>query len=192
VIVVLHGIHTSAGDPAVPSLFPYLPGPHTWPDYGYILALETRRINPAVIGALLPYIGSQDVLVGHSNGCAIAFQVAQKVPVRGLVLIDAALRRNIVMPAWVEFCHVYFNAGDDITELAEFEADLPASPVDPMWGEMGHAGYSGTDPRVQNYDCGATAGLPAVSGHSDIFTPEKIKAWGPFIGQRLAEHGVGG
>lgn len=185
-IHLLHGIHTAAGDPHVPALIPYLPGPHKFPDYGWIAALETRRINPAVIGTLIPYVEPDDILVGHSNGCAIAYQVAEEVPVRGLVFINAALHRNIVLPAWVKFAHVYFNAGDDITQVAEFQADMPVPLVDPVWGKMGHAGYSGTDPRVRNFDCGAIKDMPVVIGHSDIFEPEKIKAWGPFIRDELA------
>lgn len=185
-IHLLHGIHTGAGDPAVPALIPFLPGPHKYPDYGWIAAIETRRINPAVIGSLIPYIEPEDVLIGHSNGCAIAYQIAREVKVRGLIFINGALRTDIKIPAWVEFCHVYFNSDDNITRLAEFQADLPAALVDPMWGEMGHEGYVGSDQRVRNFDCGMTPSMPLVSGHSDIFSPEKIKTWGPFIRDELA------
>lgn len=185
-IHLLHGIHTAGAEGPVEALAQYLSLPYVYPDYGFILALETRRINPAVIGALLPYIGKDDILVGHSNGCAIAFQIAQKTPVQGLVLLNGALKDGLPIPAAVKFVQVYFNGGDDITEVAQFEADLPASPVDPIWGMMGHAGYKGTDSRVRNFDCGATSGLPRCWGHSDIGTPEHMAQWGPFINGRIS------
>lgn len=186
-IVLLHGIHAEGQNTVVDEIAAYLGQPFLYPDYGYILAVETRRINPAVVGALLPYIGEKDVLIGHSNGCCIAYRIAQQKPVKGLVLIDGALKRDLVLPSWVEFCDVYFNAGDDITEVAEAAARIPGFPVDPMWGDLGHAGYSGDDKRVTNIDCGATQGLPVVSGHSDISVPGKIEAWGPYIAARLTK-----
>lgn len=191
-IHVLHGIHTAFNDPVVEELLPFLEGDVRYPDYGYILAVETKRINPAIVGSVTPYIGADDVMIGHSNGCAIIYDLLrQGVKMAGLVLINGALRQDIVLPDCVKFCHVYFNAGDNITEVARAAEMLAISPVDPVWGQMGHAGYIGTDTRVTNFDCGsvavAPAGMPLVSGHSDIFTAAKIAKWGPFINARLQE-----
>jgi hypothetical protein len=187
-IHLLHGIHTPTGDPTVERLIPYLPQPVKYPDYGYILALQTRFVNPMITGCIGPYVEDGDILVGHSNGAALQYEIARNTGKKvGLVLINAALNQAIVVPPNVLFVHVYYNAGDDVTEVARIAAALAISPVDVVWGEMGHAGYEGQDPRVLNFDCGFWPNMPAVSGHSDIFSPDKITSWGPFIAGQIVK-----
>ncbi len=185
-IHALHGIHTASGSTVMPALFAYLPQKVQYPDYGFILAIETRRINPAIAGALLPYIGPEDILIGHSNGCAVIYELLQSgLNPRGVVFINGALRTDFILPTKCQFAHVYFNAGDDITILAMAGAE--EGLVDPCWGQLGHSGYSGSDHRVINVDCGNTQKMPVVSGHSEIFCPGKIEAWGPFIGDLIID-----
>lgn len=160
------------------------------PDYGYVLAAETRRINPMVVGLLKPYVDTGDVLIGHSNGCAVIYELLQElvktsVKVRGVVFINAALSERIELPAAVDWCDVYYNNGDSITEVAKIAAWIGSAPR--CWGEMGHAGYVGGDPRVTNIDCGNTDGLPKVNGHSDLFTADNLPAWGVYIKWRLMQ-----
>lgn len=186
-IHLIHGIHTE-GESPVEGLIPYLAGFDVrYPDYGYILGIETRIVNPIIVGALLAYIRPGDIVIGHSNGCAIAYDLMlRRAPIAGAVLINAALEQTIVRHAPTSWIDVYFNAGDELTELAKLGER--AGLTDAVWGEMGHAGYSGADPAITNIDCGATENLPAVSGHSDFFTPDKIKEWGPFLASRLQSH----
>ena len=186
-IHLIHGIR-SAGDVSVEKLIPYLPpGATRYPDYGWIEELETRRLNPLIAGCLLPYVQEGDVLIGHSNGAAIAYELAQRgAPVAGLVLINGALERNIVRPAQVGWIDVYYNPGDDITVAAELGARLGL--VDTVWGEMGHAGYYGDDAFIANIDCSANRNMPVVSGHSAFFLPANVAAWGPFLAARIAQH----
>jgi hypothetical protein len=190
IIHLVHGIH-STGQTPIEALGPYLPfGTHVaYPDYGFILGLETRVVNPIITGCLRPYISPTDIMICHSNGCAIAYDLMHSgVVMAGAVFINAALEQNIIRPATVPWIDVYFNAGDTITEAARVGAILGID--DPVWGEMGHAGYLGTDKGIANIDCGKTAGLPVVDGHSDFFTPGNLAGWGPFLAQRLAGHGV--
>ena len=189
-IHLIHGIRTPDGDKVVPSLIPYLQeiGAVSYPDYGFELAVETRRINPVIIGCMLPYIAVGDVLIGHSNGCAVIYHLLQAgVLPSGVVFINGALINNFVLPPMIPFAHVYFNAGDDITEVAEMAEVLAGTPVDTAWGDLGHAGYSGPDTRVTNFDCGNISGMPKVDGHSDIFSIGNLPAWGPFIADKLRE-----
>jgi pimeloyl-ACP methyl ester carboxylesterase len=162
------------------------------PDYGLITAVETRIANPIIVRTLKPYIGPDDIYIGHSNGCAIAYDLirGERVKVAGLVLINAALKRDIELPepTWAD---VYHNAGDEATVAAVAAARLGLA--DSVWGDMGHSGYEGTNARITNIDCGRSAlayaagvtALPPVSGHSDLFTAGKIEAWGPYILQRV-------
>jgi hypothetical protein len=180
---VIHGIHTEGVSP-VQGLIPYLSGVVKYPDYGYILGIESRIVNPLIVGSLQPYINPDDVIIGHSNGCAIAYDLmTQGVKVAGAIFINAALETNIVRPAGCPWIRVYFNSGDQITEAAQIAARLGI--VDAVWGEMGHAGYSGKDPMVTNVNCGATTGMPVVSGHSDFFSPINLKPWGTYLASDL-------
>jgi hypothetical protein len=188
IIHLVHGIHTTGQTP-IEGLNPYLPfGSHiAYPDYGFILGVESRIVNPIITGTLKPYVSPTDIMIGHSNGCAIIYDLMHRgVAMAGAVFVNAALEQNIIRPATVPWIDVYFNAGDTITEAAKLGAMLGID--DPVWGEMGHAGYLGSDLNIQNIDCGRTAGLPVVDGHSDFFTPGKLAGWGPYLAQRLAAH----
>lgn len=54
---------------------------------------------------------------------------------------------------------------------------------------------------MTNIDCGRRSAVanfkagiedfPALSGHSVIFTPDKIKYWGPYIVERIKNHPKG-
>ena len=185
---LIHGIH-SGGPSPVQGLIPYLKAGGfdvVYPDYGWIAGLETRLVNPIIVGSLLPYIEPGDVLIGHSNGCAIAYDLVNAgAPAVGCLFINAALEQAIVRPRQVSFIRVYFNAGDEITEAAKFAEQLGLT--DPVWGEMGHGGYIGSDPQIQNRDCGATAGMPTVIGHSDFFAQARLSSWGPYLTKDLTE-----
>jgi hypothetical protein len=188
VIHLIHGIHTQGASP-VQGLIPFLERAGwevKYPDYGYILGVETRIVNPIIEGALTPYVGPEDVLIGHSNGCAIIYSMLMKgLKVAGAVFINAALEQNIVLPPGCPFIHVYSNAGDEVTEAAKIGAALGID--DPVWGEMGHGGYNGTDPKIPNFFCDRVPYAPKVQGHSDFFTPIKLAYWGVYLCAELKE-----
>lgn len=190
-IHLIHGIHTAYTDHKVSNLATYLKKSEAnvkIPCYGYLLAVESRTTNPRIVSTLLPYIEQGDIIVGHSNGCDIALELAiAGAPVAGMVFINAALERDIKLPLQVNWLDVYFNDGDNITELAEIAAQLLLTPVDINWGQMGHAGYSGDDKRIVNLDCGNYAPLPVVNGHGDLFSDINLPAWGAFITNRISK-----
>jgi hypothetical protein len=174
------------GATPIEGLLPYLvPYSVAYPDYGWIAGVETRIVNPIIVGTLKPYIGPEDVLICHSNGCAIAYDLMNRgLKMAGAIFINGALKQNILRPAGVPWIDVYFNSGDDITEAAKIGAQLGITDL--AWGEMGHAGYVGVDPKITNINCGNTPGMPVVSGHSDFFT--KLVEWGSFLATRLKIH----
>lgn len=185
--ILIHGIHTCGSDQPPQSLIPYLSPPVLYPDYGFELALATRILNPMIEGAVSPFIQPDDVLIGHSNGCAIIYDMLKSgVKASGVVFINGALEQLFALPDCVKWCDVYYNSGDTITEAAKVAADLGL--VDLCWGELGHAGYAGSDHRVQNINTGATAGFPQVDGHSAIFSSTNLPAWGPFIARRITQN----
>jgi len=190
---VVHGILDPVGSAGLLKLVPYLQQAGLdvrVPDYGLITAAETRIVNPLIVRALRPYVEPGDIYIGHSNGCAIGYDLMTSGAIlAGAAFINAALKRNIAIPATM-WADVYCNGGDGATVAAVAAACLGVS--DPAWGDMGHAGYNGISPHVTNIDCGlAREGLPAVSGHSDIFTPDKFRLWAPYIVGRIMAHKAG-
>jgi pimeloyl-ACP methyl ester carboxylesterase len=186
-IHLIHGIHTEGASP-VQGLIPYLNAAGfqvKYPDYGYILGLETRVVNPIVVNSLDCYMQDGDILIGHSNGCAIIYELLnrQAAVYGGAILINAALNQRITLPPGCPWIDVYFNPGDTVTEAAKIGALLGVDDL--IWGEMGHGGYIGTDPKINNINCGSTSGMPMVSGHSDFFTASKLLDWSQFLIKRL-------
>jgi hypothetical protein len=188
----VHGILDPVGVAGLLKLVPYFQKAGfdcRVPDYGLITAVETRLANPLIVRTLRPYIEPGDVYVGHSNGCAIAYDLVRGEGARpaGLVLINGALERDIKLPVpmWAD---VYFNSGDDATVAAVAAARLGLS--DPVWGDMGHSGaLHDPEGRIISIDCGGPCKwLPVVSGHSDIFTDGKVEAWAGFILERVQAH----
>jgi hypothetical protein len=184
---LIHGIHTERVSP-VQELIPLLVAAGfevAYPDYGFIFGIETRIVNPVIRGSLMPYIGAEDVLIGHSNGCAIIYDLlAGGAPASRIAFINAALDSIISIPSGVKHIDVYYNPGDEITRAAQIACRLGIT--DPIWGEMGHSGYTGMDKaRVTNFNCGATQNYPVVDGHSEFFLPANLKVWGPFLVNRL-------
>jgi hypothetical protein len=184
---IVHGIMDRVGTAGLLGLVPYLEmGGISClvPDYGWIDGLEAHLVNPLLSRTLRPYVQPGDLWIGHSNGCAIGYEVmAAGAPLGGMVLINPALDPDLDMPDrfWTD---VYFNQGDEATVAAQLGRALGLT--DRVWGEMGHSGYQGDCPSVHNVNCGAPVeNLPIVSGHSDIFSTRCLPAWGPYIVERI-------
>ncbi len=172
---LIHGIHTSQPGGTIAKLEPFFKfvGFETVVhNYGYAYALTARIINPFRAIRLATKIDDGDILVGHSNGCTLAWTIANKYRKNlGLVYINPALDDDAESDArWV---NVYYNGGDEVVHWSKL---LLAHP----WGEMGRVGYTGVeDDDVWNVDCGSDAyNLFKVWGHSELFQEPAISYWG--------------
>ena len=58
---LIHGIHTAG--PGTLKGFPALLKDSKFPDYGYIYGVETRLMNPVIVGTLKPYVAPGDYLI---------------------------------------------------------------------------------------------------------------------------------
>lgn len=188
-IHLIHGIHTEPTSPVVPGLIPFLKRtglPVFAPNYNFILAAETRRVNPMVANVLLPYIEAGDILVGHSNGCAIAHALlVLGAPASGLICINAALDNDIEIPKQLKWMTVYWNEDDTLVEVAQLASVVGIAPR--AWGMMGHTGYTGPSLLPKSISCGKDrpVGMPWVRGHSDFFTHANLPAWGDDVRSRI-------
>lgn len=153
------------------------------PDYGLITAIEARIWNPNAVRLLRPFMQPGDIWVGHSNGCAIGYELLiTGSKFGGMVLFNPALDPKLHFPdgVWVD---VYCNAGDDATVAAQAGKDIGL--LDPVWGEMGHSGYEGDNPMVMTVHADRTPSMPVVNGHSDIFSPRCWPTWDPYSIARI-------
>lgn len=148
-------------------------------DYGYIPAIAApiiSLINMYVVHKVRKVVKHNGILIGHSNGCAVAYGVSKKQKVKGLVLVNPALNRDIKFPADLEFIHIYWSKKDGWAWLSKF---VPFS----IWGSMGAEGYSGTDRRVSQWEMGIS--------HTDIGSAEIAVKWGPIIVENLSRQVIG-
>jgi hypothetical protein len=106
-------------------------------------------------------------------------------PIHGAVYINAALKRDIEVPESLRWMHVYYNQYDEVVPLASLPV-VGKLLFDPRWGNMGRDGYTGTDPRVKQYDCWNQDALPLLSGHSAFFREDGY-VWGQIVGTRIKE-----
>lgn len=162
---------------------------------GFCVVIPTYGFLPALLIGLIPWLDKRiaetlgsfvepnDILVGHSNGGTLIYLIAKIKPVRGAVLINAALEVDKIPEA--SFVHVYYNKGDILTRFSNF---FPCSP----WGAMGGCGYIGSDPRVTNINCSYPPEMPPVilpilNGHSDIFRVGKCRKWARFMAESVLQ-----
>lgn len=144
------------------------------PKYGYIPAIVLGMfswLDNRIADSMSVFIQEGDILIGHSNGATLAYLISKRRKIKGAVLVNAALETDELPDA--DFVHVYFNRGDCV---AQWSAIIPFHP----WGAMGGLGYQGEPrPNVLNIDQGnpPEEHLPRLNGHSDIFTPGKIRPW---------------
>ena len=147
--------------------------------YGYIPVLVafflSRVINWFVVRRLVNHIRQGQILIGHSNGCTIAYGVSQKLYTYGLVLINPALDCDVEFDPYIKFIHIYYSHNDRITWLSRL---VPFS----LWGSMGTVGYKGKDPRVKQWDMGTS--------HNDIGEAEIAMQWGPVITRNIMREAV--
>lgn len=190
-IHALHGIHTSPTSRRLRDMCPYIErgadSPVVYHEYGDIWAVQTRMKNPGIARRLAKLIEPGDVLLGHSNGNAIWMRsLLEGAPARGLVILNGALEPDIEFPKPLDFVHAYWNPDDEVVPLTEVPI-MRRVFFDPLWGEMGRTGYTGTDPRVAvNMNCSAFDGMPHLKGHGAIIDPENYDTWGVEIGRRIA------
>lgn len=155
------------------------------PRYGFLPALFAgvfKWLDKRIAEAMTAFIQEDDILLGHSNGATLVYLISQETPLRGAILVNAALENDVIPNA--RFIHVYFNAGDVVTKLASI---FPFHP----WGGMGWTGYVGGKKNVTNVDQGnpptmlegRTLNLPRLDGHSDVFRPQHVRPWGRFMAE---------
>lgn len=177
--ILLHGFNVSdEGAHTVGRLAPYFEAAGfevKRPRYGWCGLLGVRFMNRRFARLIADLAEPGDVVVGHSNGCAIAADAADiGAPISQLVLINPALDADRRFAPQVQRVHVWHSPSDGPVTFAKF---LPWH----AWGDMGAVGYRGPfDPRVSSYNK-ENGYQVSSSAHSDVFEPGKLEFFAPRI-----------
>lgn len=152
------------------------------PTYGYIPAFVVGLfswLDDRIADSMSAFIREGDILLGHSNGGTLTYLISKRTKIGGAILVNPALDPSLCPEA--PFIQVYYNNGDWVSSLAGM---VPFN----IWGNMGSAGYLGSDPRVTNIDCGNPPdGLPPLQGHSDVFSHDKIRPWARYMAEKCVQ-----
>jgi pimeloyl-ACP methyl ester carboxylesterase len=183
-VILLHGFNVrDDGDGTVGKLAPYFEGAGfrvKRPRYGWTFLLGVRYLNPRASRMIADLAEPGDIVVGHSNGCAIAVGAAEHgAPFSAMVLINPALDSDYRFPRQLERIHIWHSPSDAPVSWARF---LPWH----AWGDMGAVGYRGPfDPRVTSFN--KENGYRISShAHSDVFAPGKLEFFAPLIVSAIA------
>ncbi len=174
-IIIVHGIHTNDHAAWMTTIrdafgaagFDVL----VW-TYGYAYALLTRIQNPGRAKKLKALIGPDDIVLGHSNGCCLAWLAAQAgAQMAGAVFLNPALDRDKAMPEHVPWVNLYPNHADIAVEIALIFRKHP-------WGDQGQHGLAFNDRRYLTRFTDEEFGrAPPVFGHSAVLEPAPLAVW---------------
>ncbi|MDC0003786.1 alpha/beta hydrolase [Porticoccaceae bacterium] len=187
IVILIHGFNVwDGGRATVGRLAPFfnaLGVPHFAVNYGHFGLLETRfkniKVAERVAAACKAAVGQKVIVIGHSNGCAIAHLAARAfgAKIDKMVYINPALKKDMPLPASVGALDVWHSPSDKPVRVSKW---LLPSRMRP-WGEMGATGYQGgEDTRITNFN--KEVNYPVHSSeHSDVFTLSKLPYFGPLI-----------
>lgn len=181
---ITHGFNVSdGGQGSVGRFLPYIDDArmHT---YGWTGLVGLPCANARAVRSMLSVIRPGDSIVAHSNGCLIAWQIAQIVPLSSVVCINPALRRDTEWPEGLPVLCLH-NSTDWVVNLGRvwgrlFDWDGIKTAG---WGAAGRHGFDSGQSMVYNWDTSGECWGAPVRGHSGVF--DRADYWGPIIGRWL-------
>lgn len=181
----IHGFNVwDGGAASVDKLIPYFQakcfdiGDH---DYGWVGPMLLRSKNDQVVEEIREHVKDGDILIGHSNGCLICWQLVTDCGIKpaAVICIQAALRKDTEWPKGTPVLNL-FNKKDKAVSLGRFWARFwsVANPFRDRhgWGAAGRHGFTKAQPMVINWN----TDKPPVraQGHSGVFETEPLQYWG--------------
>jgi len=120
--------------------------------YGWVGLIGAWLGNGKRAKKLKNCTSDNDVLIGHSNGCAIIARALKKgANPKRIIFIHPALNKLWEPPDSFEgIIHVYHSERDRATEVAKLTKWVPKS----IWGDMGGSGAVSGHPAFINHDDG--------------------------------------
>lgn len=185
--IVTHGFNVSdGGRGSVGKMLSHLPGDPLLFSYGFAGPFSLPCKNKRALKLLLKLVKPGDDLIAHSNGALLAWAVAWRIPLRSVVVINPALRRDARWPPGLPVLCVH-NSNDWICKyLARWWSRLyqPDGIQRQGWGSAGYYGFTRNQPHVENWDTWENYWIKPIkeSTHSGLFRDENVKYWTGLIG----------
>ena len=154
-------------------------------NYGFFNLFNVLFENKSVAKDLAEKFPIGHNVIAHSNGCAIAVQAARMgMEIETLVCLNPALNVNLKFPKSIKRIYVIYTKHDRATRAARFFDSIPLIElvVPDIWGAMGTKGAGDyvNDTRIINIDQSHK-----LSGHSDIFSDDKVASYADSINKFL-------
>ena len=190
-IRLVHGFNVwDGGRNTIDRLKPYLPPPIVEHDYGPVLLLGLRCRNAQTVRDIGQALTPGSVLIGHSNGALICWEVARRYPhkVAGVVTINAAMRRDTQWPSYMPVLNLY-NPKDWAVLLGRIWSRLTSlGGLTPHgWGAAGRYGFTADQDHVQNLCTTGAQWEHQASRHSGVFAKDgNARQWGGLVGMWIA------
>lgn len=185
IVILIHGYNVVNLEKTVGILRPYFEAQGYVVEnlsYGFVpFVWQLEKKNPKVAKRLSSRIaywqneGAEEiVLVGHSNGCAIAYQTDNYYynKIKTMIAVNPALDRKEHPYKSADKVFVLHNNEDKVVVKAKWlmwvAEKLNWGWLKPIpWGEMGRTGFKGLASNVTNVDTGK--GKEVALGHSGVF-----------------------
>ena len=156
----IHGIREwKGGKNSIDRLKPHFdPAYYEWVDFDYpwTFVIGSYLWNGSRAQRLADLVEPGSIVIGHSNGCAIANEASfLTTNISKLVYINPALDVDRTCGPGVKAVDVWYSENDNAVWLAQW---LPWS----TWGAMGRYGYQGPDARYMSFN---EVGM----GHGKVF-----------------------
>lgn len=190
---MIHAVHgwgeTDKGAGSVETLRPYFGSEiyrvhkHFWPRLKTLALIQQRRRTRQEAAALAPLLKDGDDVITYSNGAAVVRRALLQTDavIDTWVIIGGALPRDFEVPPNVRRVIVLYS-DDDIAVLL----GLLWTWINPVswflghdWGALGRYGYTGDDPRVENW-----RGRQGRR-HLGWFDRDSVTYWGPRIARGI-------
>ena len=190
-VYLLHGFNVAdAGKDTIGTLEPYLDFKDVIrEDYGWVGLVRLVTVNRRTIRRLCEMLRPGDIIIGHSNGCWIANQIAHLYSHLGAVVcINPALRKDTTWPKELPVLCLH-NKKDYVVQMGRLWAELFTffNPDDMPhgWGAAGRWGFE--QKSVINWDTNDESKWAVTStGHSGVF--KSAKFWGEHINDWLKKY----
>ncbi len=185
VVHLIHGFNVWKPERTVGKLAPYFLSaglPTNMVNYLWTGLYLARKRNSRVAARLCKVVRPDDIVVGHSNGCAIIkLALDLGMVCQRAILIHPALPVSVTFPERVARIDVWHDASDVPVKWAAILSSLipdswfAARP----WGAAGAYGINTRDARIHNHNESA-CGFPDL-GHSGLFRWDVLPLLGPKV-----------